>query len=229
MGCGDGNTRRAGVGRRAAIRGSSNCARAIVEQGLSYPTQWPETAKVLRCAASSRALVVRDANAAPREVICALNDVLFDNVHNRLQRDDHATLTVLRYRRSGEIVFAGAHEEILVVRHASHACEVIRTPGTWVGGRRDIRRGTVDSELRLEHGDLMLLYTDGVTEIRNARGEMFGLDRLIKELERVHALPVGHAIEQLLTAVGHWGQAEDDVTLLACRFVADGATSVPHS
>ena len=166
-------------------------------------------------------LCTRDSQASPREVVCVLNDVLFDNVRNRLQRDDHATLTVLRYAKGGQIVFAGAHEDILVVRAATGRCEAVRTPGTWVGGRRDIRRGTVESTLRLERGDVMLLYTDGVTETHSARGELFGLERLIAEFEKVHALPAQDIVESLLVAVGQWGESQDDVTLLVCRYQGD--------
>jgi serine phosphatase RsbU (regulator of sigma subunit) len=44
----------------------------------------------------------------------------------------------------------------------------------------------VDSSFRLGCCDVMLLYTDGVTEMRNSAGEQFGIDRLCAELERVH-------------------------------------------
>jgi serine phosphatase RsbU (regulator of sigma subunit) len=164
------------------------------------------------------ALVVRDPSASPRDVVCTLNEVLFDNIHNRLMRDDHATLTLLRYDRSGRVVYAGAHEEIVVFRAAEGRCEVVRTPGTWVGGRRDIRRGTVESSLRLAKGDLMLLHTDGVTEIRDASGEPFGLERLCAELERVHTEPPPGIVDHLVQAVGTWGTADDDVSLLVFRY-----------
>jgi sigma-B regulation protein RsbU (phosphoserine phosphatase) len=171
-------------------------------------------------------LVCRDPGASPRDIVCVLNDVLFDNIHNRLERYDHATLTLLRYEHCGKITFAGAHEEILVYRAAAQSCEVIRTPGTWIGGRSDIRRGTVENTLRLEQDDVMLLFTDGVTEIHNQRGEMFGLDRLVAEFERVHALPVRQITESLLVVFASWGVAQDDVTLLACRFGADSRPDV---
>ncbi len=164
------------------------------------------------------ALVARDPGAPPREVISTLNEVLFDNIHNRLKRDDHATLTLLRYDRDGTVTFAGAHEEILVCRAATGACEVIDTPGTWVGGRRDIRQGTVETTLKLAPGDTLLLHTDGATEIRNAAGEEFGLDRLRAALEAVSDRSVAEIVEHLAFAVGGWGNATDDVTLLVGRY-----------
>jgi sigma-B regulation protein RsbU (phosphoserine phosphatase) len=163
-------------------------------------------------------LVARDPAASPRDVLCTLNEVLFDNIHNRLKRDDHATLTLLRYERAGRITFAGAHEEILVYRAEAGTCEVVDTPGTWVGGRRDIRPGTKESTLDLAPGDIFLLHTDGATEIRNATGEPFGLDRLKAELEKVHAEDPAKIVDHLVVAVGSWGNAEDDVTFMVGRF-----------
>ncbi|MDB5220153.1 MAG: uncharacterized protein JWO86_8080 [Myxococcaceae bacterium] len=164
-------------------------------------------------------LVQRDPTAAPGELLCVLNAVLFDNVRNRLMRDDHATLTLLRYDRSGRVVFAGAHEDILVHRAESGSCEVIGTPGTWVGARRDIRRGTCDSDLQLRPGDVMLLYTDGVTELRNEAGEEFGIDRLTNMLDLLHAEPTDRIKAELLETLRAWSSTlDDDVTLLVARY-----------
>lgn len=163
-------------------------------------------------------LVAREPGASPKDVVCILNEVLFDNIRKRLKRDDHATMTLLRYERSGTVVFAGAHEEIVVFRAKRGVCEVISTPGTWVGGRRDIRKGTVESTLQLAPGDVILLHTDGATEMRNAKGEEFGLERLCAELERVHERPVTAIVEHLVLTVGGWGIAEDDVTFLVGRY-----------
>lgn len=164
------------------------------------------------------ALVARNPDASPKDVVCVLNEVLFDNIRNRLRRDDHATLTVLHYDRSGRIVFAGAHEDIVVYRAGRNACEVIATPGTWVGGRRDIRKGTLESSLCLDPGDVMLLHTDGATETRNRRGEEFGIERLCAELERMHDHPVSSILDQLVRQVGEWGKADDDVTFVVFRY-----------
>jgi serine phosphatase RsbU (regulator of sigma subunit) len=182
---------------------------------------------MLMTQATVAALVARDPAASPKDVVCVVNEVLFENIRSRLLRDDHATLTILRYERSGHVVFAGAHEEIIVYRARQGRSEIIATPGTWVGGRRDIRVGTVESSLHLLPGDLMLLHTDGVTEIRSPRGEEFGIARLCAELERVNEKPVSEITEHLVMAVGAWGVPEDDVTILVCRY--RGTDGPPHS
>jgi serine phosphatase RsbU (regulator of sigma subunit) len=165
------------------------------------------------------ALVTRERCLAPRDVVCKLNEVLFDNIRNRLERYDHVTFTLLRYDRSGRVVFAGAHEDIIVYRADERRCEIIETPGTWLGGRRDIQHATVDSSLQLRSGDLMLLYTDGVTELRNRAGVPFGLDRLCDVLARLHAEPVANIQGGLSATLDAWGVADDDVTVLIARYV----------
>jgi len=74
----------------------------------------------------------------------------------------------------------------------------------------------------LEPGDVVLLYTDGVTEARTADGELFGLDRLADLLEREAAS--GQAAEEILrrlvrSVLDHQaGGLRDDATLLLVQW-----------
>ena len=165
-------------------------------------------------------LVRREPTARPRDLVCTLNEALFDNIRSRLKREDHMTLTLLRYERSGRVVFAGAHEDIVVYRASEGRCEIVETPGTWLGARSDIGHATIDSSLQLRGGDLLMLYTDGATEMRNGDGEQFGLDRLCAELSRWHAAPVATIVARLVAALEGWGDAADDVTLFIARHEA---------
>jgi phosphoserine phosphatase RsbU/P len=164
-------------------------------------------------------LVRRDPDGSPRELLCALNECLFENIHNRMRRDEYATLTIFRIDESGQVVFAGAHEDILVFRAAEGRCEVIETPGTWVGARASIEAGTVESSLQLHRGDLMLLYSDGITEAMSREGEQFGPDRLAAAFCQVHAAPPPQVAEHLLATLAEWcSTPNDDVTLLVARY-----------
>jgi hypothetical protein len=159
-------------------------------------------------------------DAPPSELVSALNAVLYDNIRHRLQNREHVTFTLLRYSLGGKLRFAGAHEEICVWRRATGKVELVETPGTWLGAMRDVRKHTVDSELQLEPGDIVLLYTDGVTEARTAGGEQFGLERLTALLENSADLPIEAIIERIYKAVaGHAKELDDDVTLLAFRYL----------
>ena len=156
----------------------------------------------------------------PSEIVSIVGDALWDNVRLRLKRDDHATLTVFRYFGEGHFRFAGAHEEIVIWRASSGLCETIPTPGFWVGAIPSVRRMTSDSELQLEKGDVMVLYTDGVTEPRDAHREQFGLQRLMALVQKSGLEPVTVIRDRIHDAVQAWSASlDDDVTLLIVRYV----------
>ena len=73
----------------------------------------------------------------------------------------------------------------------------------------------------MEIGDTLIFYTDGLTEIRDLRGESFGEERLIQEIER-HARE--HSARRLrdsiLNSVSSFKAdvaQEDDLTLLILK------------
>ncbi len=155
---------------------------------------------------------------APRDMIQIVNRVLYENVRRRLKQDEHATLSVMHFSNSGKLVFAGAHEDIVVFRSSTGACETFATPGTWVAATRDINTATVDSELRLSKGDVVLLYTDGVIEATNPAGEPFGLTRLCEAFQSAGRLPVERIRDQLMSIVSGWlASQRDDIALLVAR------------
>jgi sigma-B regulation protein RsbU (phosphoserine phosphatase) len=164
-------------------------------------------------------LVEKSPDARPSELLETLNPVLYSSVRKRLGRDEHATLTLLRYEASGRITFAGAHEELIVWRAQTGKLELIPTPGTWVGATAEIGDGFVDSELALSKGDLLVLYSDGAIEGTNAAGEQYGIERLMAELERRTDLPAGEICLGLLDEVTDFMQHQhDDVTLVVVRY-----------
>jgi sigma-B regulation protein RsbU (phosphoserine phosphatase) len=167
------------------------------------------------------ALARRMPDAAPRDLLLALNTMLVENVRERLGQHEHATLTLIRYRRDGSLTFAGAHEEMLIRRAATGRCDRVETPGAWVGAKRDIAAGTVDSAARLHPGDLLVLYTDGLTEAKagDDGGGRFGIDRLVALIEEHGASPPAAVRDAILTAHAAFSaRRDDDVTLLVARY-----------
>ncbi len=74
-------------------------------------------------------------------------------------------------------------------------------------------------ECRLERGDLLALFSDGVTEAGVERGREFGEERLEKLITAQAQKPLAEIQQQVLAAVTRWAgpEAEDDVTLLLVR------------
>ncbi|WP_437604241.1 SpoIIE family protein phosphatase [Sorangium sp. So ce590] len=164
------------------------------------------------------AMTRRDPMASPGELVSALNGALYENVRDRLKRDEHATLLLLRYERSGRVTFAGAHDDIVVCRAGTRRCECVPSSGVWVGVLPSIDAMTHDAELRLEDGDLLVLYSDGVTEARNAEQEQFGLERLCSAVEVSQDAPVEVIRDRILRDVESWSASpDDDITIVVAR------------
>ena len=76
---------------------------------------------------------------------------------------------------------------------------------------------------RLEQGDLMILYTDGVVEARSPSGELFGTDRLAKVAAAAADRPVEAVCDAVFDALAAFTEslaASDDTTVVAIRRAA---------
>ena len=72
-------------------------------------------------------------------------------------------------------------------------------------------------EIRLEPGDRLLLYTDGVTEAHNAKSELYGEERLIKVMENTKDSPGEQVLECILDDVNRYAEGVpqfDDMTMV---------------
>ncbi len=77
-----------------------------------------------------------------------------------------------------------------------------------------------ESQIRLEPGDLVCFFTDGISEPENPYGEMFGEERLIELLIRNAHLEDSKIIECIMDSVREWtgsDELQDDMTLLLVR------------
>jgi serine phosphatase RsbU (regulator of sigma subunit) len=164
------------------------------------------------------ALILHNPDALPHQILPALNKMLYQNLRLRMGRDDHATLTMLRFFSDGRLTHAGAHEDIIVCGKGGEV-RTVPTHGTWVGISEDIGRGVESRTLKLAEDDVVVLYTDGIPEARRGN-ECFGLPRLIAEVEKRHLLPVEEIVSGIMqTVFDHCaGSLQDDATMLVLRY-----------
>ncbi len=155
----------------------------------------------------------------PGEAWRIMNTILTSNIRDRMGQDEHATLSLLRYHDDGRLRFVGAHEDLMVYRAETGICERIATPGIWAGISADIsEEDTRASECLLGPRDVLLLYTDGILEAKDAAGEQYGQDRLQKLLETVGHLPVQAISDSIMADITKWMTSqEDDITLVVAR------------
>jgi sigma-B regulation protein RsbU (phosphoserine phosphatase) len=74
------------------------------------------------------------------------------------------------------------------------------------------------AEIQLQTGDVLALFTDGVTEVQNAEGEEFGEERL-QQLLMDQGLTATELRNKIMSAVKEFGSGnfDDDVTLLVLK------------
>lgn len=120
--------------------------------------------------------------------------------------------------QDGQLVYANAgHNPPLCLRRNGEPERLTRT-----GMALGVLEGTEIEEhtLRLESGDCLLFYTDGLSEAFSTQGEQFGEGRVLAALQSAQAEPAERILERieehLMAFVGEEEQA-DDLTMLLVR------------
>jgi len=116
---------------------------------------------------------------------------------------------VLNYVNAG-------HNPPIVVRPGKEcALFQLAAEGMPVGIFAEARFETSRFQLRI--GDILVAYTDGITEAANAAGEQWGLERLERLLRSCGGMTSGEIVTRVLEAVSDFAEGEpqrDDVTLV---------------
>ncbi len=122
-----------------------------------------------------------------------------------------------------KMTYVGAgHEHIIVYRNGTGELEANPSGGIALGMVPDNSKLVKEQEIPLGDGDMIVIYTDGITEAKNDKGEMFGLERL-KETVKKYAVQYGpegvshHTALDFSQYVGNAEQA-DDITLMVLRY-----------
>lgn len=159
-------------------------------------------------------------NLSPAVVLQAVNRQLYPD----MKEDMFISMAyVVLNRRSGQALLARAgHDAPLLFRKKSNRVECLNPKGMAVGidsgGVFD--RFCTDFPFHLESGDLLLLYTDGLTEALDASGMEFGVQRLSEELsanEGEGASQILHRLSQSVMVFAGNQPQHDDITLIALR------------
>jgi len=148
-----------------------------------------------------------------------LNRVIYDNVH-RMHCDRNLTLSLLHFRDKN-VTISGQHEEVLVVRDDGilerHDTLNLGFP---LGLEENISSFIGEATVPLLPGDVMVAYTDGITEAMNDAGVAFGVERLSEVVRTNHRQPAGAIREAVLDSLRNYidgRQLLDDVTLLVIK------------
>lgn len=123
------------------------------------------------------------------------------------------------------------HEHIVVYRAATGKCEISPTGGIALGMVADNSKLVKELSLPLTEGDVVIMFSDGLTEGRNMQEEMYGLERLVKAIEQYAPIygseGIVHHVAQDYSRFVQDHVQEDDVTLIVMKYVGSGI--IPES
>ncbi|MNL45189.1 Stage II sporulation protein E (SpoIIE) [compost metagenome] len=164
------------------------------------------------------ALVAEDPESSPSDLLSRLNETLHQNVKYRLRNDHYMTLQIIHHLGEGRFVAAGMHCDVLIYRDATGKVDLVETPGFWTGFVPDVREMTFDYTFEMAPNDVMLLYTDGLIEAKNAEDEQYDMERLEAALIRYAHMEVDEIKAQILAEVRAWMSEQlDDISIVVLR------------
>jgi serine phosphatase RsbU (regulator of sigma subunit) len=153
------------------------------------------------------------------KLLQTVNQTLFDNVE-RMDSGKNMSLSLLEYR-DNTLHLSGQHEEVIVVR-SSGEVERIDTMelGFPIALEADIADFIASTEIQLNSGDVVVLYTDGITEAFDMKKNQYGIEPLIEVVvlnREESAAEIKQAvIDDLRRYIGDQ-KVFDDITLVVIK------------
>ncbi len=148
----------------------------------------------------------------PRAVLCGLNRILSGQLHGQFVSVAYLWLDT---EKGAASYSAAGHPPLLRWRQGK--LDRFESNGLLFGVRKECGDYPVCS-MPIHAGDRFLLYTDGVTEPENTRGDAFGDVKLEQVIRDSEGLPPGELSDRVLSEIGHWQPAsitqQDDITLI---------------
>jgi sigma-B regulation protein RsbU (phosphoserine phosphatase) len=158
----------------------------------------------------------QDGPPSAARLVSQLNQYLYANT----SAEKYTTLCLGLYDEvaSSFVYTNGGHLPPALVRKG--AVTRLDVNGTVVGAFPFAEYG--ESRISLEPGDLLVFFTDGVTEPENEYGEMFGEERFLDLVARHAHLGEDEIVRTVVESVREWtgsDELQDDMTLLLARRV----------
>jgi len=161
--------------------------------------------------------------SSPRELFRQTNSLVAKDIKRGMFVT--AILAVLNVRTREMTVCSAGHNPMVVYRERTAGIELVNPNGIALGFDAGpiFDRTLQESATRLDPGDTVVMYTDGVVEAMDEAGEEYGDDRFysfVKDHARMRSKDLVQAITRDLDA--HKGEADqhDDITLVTFRVLA---------
>lgn len=134
------------------------------------------------------------------------------------------TLTLFRFNHiERKLYWVGAgHLHIIVYKSSQKKCIIEKSGGIALGMIADNSKLIKEQNLDFEPNDMLVVYSDGVTEAKNIYGELFGLNHLVELIEQNAGKKTMEDILDIITTeIAEFAEnhiQEDDMSIILCKF-----------
>jgi sigma-B regulation protein RsbU (phosphoserine phosphatase) len=158
-------------------------------------------------------------NKSPAEVMSQLHKLFIHNI----RFETFVTFFIGAFDSSTKtLTFCNAGHQPPLVLHQTkskkESVEMLRPTGAAIGLIEEAEFG--ENTIELQKEDLLVLYTDGVTEAVNLQNQEFGRERLATLSRQVNILPVKEVVQEIRQALEEFSEGkplDDDTTLVVCK------------
>jgi phosphoserine phosphatase RsbU/P len=163
------------------------------------------------------AATAQRANAAdPSELLSGMNGALYGNTQSQFVTAAYVHLD----SQSQELRYSAAGHPPMLLMRDGEVRQIVEN-GLMLAAFGFATYTTAAQ--RLQPGDRLLLYTDGIVEAASASGEFFGAEALSALLRQTSGSAPADAADRIISAVQQWAVSQDDdLTVLVCDYM--GAT-----
>lgn len=161
-------------------------------------------------------------SCGPKEMLVEMNDVISE----RIERNYFITavVAVVDFEEKRLVLARAGHNHPLHFSAETGHARWLKPSGVGIGMRKKPTFDGLLEEMRvpLALGDVLVFYTDGITEAMNPRMEPFGYARLEALLTECAHLPADRIKEELLKRLDGFRNGEafgDDVTLVVTKII----------
>ncbi|MDP5038924.1 MAG: serine/threonine-protein phosphatase [Candidatus Gracilibacteria bacterium] len=120
------------------------------------------------------------------QVVAYTNEILKPRIKSNILM----SLLLIRWDEKEKRLFmtGSGHEYLIIYKHKLKKCFMVKSGGLALGMTKNIHKIVKEQEIKFEQNDIVVMYTDGITEAinqnyKNGNEQMFGEDRLVKAIE----------------------------------------------
>jgi sigma-B regulation protein RsbU (phosphoserine phosphatase) len=163
---------------------------------------------------------------SPRRIFQDVNKNILDHVKTQ----DYMTCFMVAIDEEYNVVYSNAsHQKAILLRTEESRIELLDTSGLFIGAIEEASESYDELSVKLNYGDRIILYTDGIPEANNEERKDYSNARLEEVIIANRRLPLDEFANFILEDVQrHIGNAsvEDDITLIVIELSRDEAVDI---